>query len=479
MFNNDVQTPSTNNWKRNNNEHPIDRILTAYFHTNKQIRNSQSNTRSNNDKSETSHIMQRQRVIRSFLNKPDETESSIQKPPTCAIKSKTLPTTSISSPHLLFAELNEQSTNNNNNNRSQTIKKELERQSPILIRHNRSTIEHASPIQLKSDVANVSGHNLLLTIPPNFIFRNKVSQAFVSDRSSLKINNRIATPHIKSLNYSKTISENTLKPIILNSKLIHQNNFLPMHKWTPKFPEQGLIHNRTVNNIYHPKSYLPRYFIKRHCHSLQSERINTNTKINNIQNLYISPRSLNNPHNESEIKKKQRQKKLIVDEWDDSKWSHSGISDEDESISVDGNSSTSTCTSQISVQQYDNTLSSIAGLSDQHETFLSSNLSVDSSKSKTQRPPTKRSISRRRTYNIALPPVAEHINDEETESINNIHTDDMKKILEKLYALQNNNFNEKNFERSIDDEHSLTFQLLNQQETEFEKQLSKFKKSRI
>ncbi|CAF0816007.1 unnamed protein product [Rotaria sordida] len=74
MFNNDVQTPSTNNWKRNNNEHPIDRILTAYFHTNKQIRNSQSNTRSNNDKSETSHIMQRQRVIRSFLNKPDETE---------------------------------------------------------------------------------------------------------------------------------------------------------------------------------------------------------------------------------------------------------------------------------------------------------------------------------------------------------------------------------------------------------------------
>ncbi|CAF4328500.1 unnamed protein product [Rotaria sp. Silwood2] len=411
MFHNDVQTQPNNNSKRNTNEHPINRILTAYFNTNKQIGNSQSSTRSNNYKSETSHIIQRQRVIRSFLNKTDETESSLQKPTTFGTKFKVSPT-SISSPHLLFNELNEQSTNNNNN-RLQTIKKELDRQSPILIRNNRPSAGYSSPFQLRSDVANVSGHNLPLAISPNFTFRNKVSQAYLSDRSSLNKNNRIATPHIKPITYSKTISENTLKQNSLNSTLIHQNNFLSMHKWTPKLTEQEPIHNRALNSILHPKSHLSRYFLKRHYHSLQSERINTNTKINNIQDLFISTRSLNNPHHELEMNKKTRRKKLITDEWEDSKWSHSGVSDEDESISADGNSSTSTCPSQASAQQYDHISSTIAAVSDQYEMFLSPNSSVDSSKSKSQHSPTKRSILRRRTYNIALPPVAEHDNDEE------------------------------------------------------------------
>jgi hypothetical protein len=49
----------------------------------------------------------------------------------------------------------------------------------------------------------------------------------------------------------------------------------------------------------------------------------------------------------------------------------------------------------------------------------------------------------------------------------------VKKILEKISALENNFFNEKKFQISIDDENSLTFQLLNQQETEFEKNISK------
>jgi hypothetical protein len=49
----------------------------------------------------------------------------------------------------------------------------------------------------------------------------------------------------------------------------------------------------------------------------------------------------------------------------------------------------------------------------------------------------------------------------------------MNKILEKINALQNN---EKKFALSIDDEDSLTFQLLNQQETEFEKKISNLRK---
>ncbi len=73
MFHNDVQTQLSNNWKRNTNEHPFDQILTGYsnhFNTSNQMKNSQSNTKSNNQK----YIIQRQKVIRSFLNKQDETE---------------------------------------------------------------------------------------------------------------------------------------------------------------------------------------------------------------------------------------------------------------------------------------------------------------------------------------------------------------------------------------------------------------------
>lgn len=70
MFHDDLQIHPTNNWKRNTNEHPIDRILTGYSNPSHQIRNSQSK----NYKSETKHIIQRQRVLRSFLNKPDEIE---------------------------------------------------------------------------------------------------------------------------------------------------------------------------------------------------------------------------------------------------------------------------------------------------------------------------------------------------------------------------------------------------------------------
>ncbi len=72
MFHDDVQTQLTNNWKRNTDEHPIDRIFTSYFNANNQIRNPPSNTRSNSYKSETKNIIQRQRVLRSFLNKRDE-----------------------------------------------------------------------------------------------------------------------------------------------------------------------------------------------------------------------------------------------------------------------------------------------------------------------------------------------------------------------------------------------------------------------
>ncbi|CAF1296901.1 unnamed protein product [Rotaria magnacalcarata] len=467
MFHNDVQTQHINNWKRSTNDHPINRILTTYFHSDKQIRNSPSMVRSNNHKSETNHILQRQRLIRSFLNKPDETESLIRKPLASSGKHKVSPTTSISSPHVLFAELNEQQSTNNNN-RPQTIKKELERQSPTLIRRHRTLLENLS-IQERSDITNIYGHYLPSPTPTHVTLRNNISPSFLCDKSSLQINNRISTPHIKPLHYSKTISENNLKQHAFNSKDYPQNNFLPMHRWTPILSEQGKAHSRITNSFSRSKSYLSKYSIKRHFNLIQSERTNPNSKISNIQDFCISPRSFTSSRCDSDANKKKHQKKTVVDEWEDSKWNNSVVSDEDESVSADGNSSTSTCTSQVSLPQYDVT-SSANGLSDERDLSFSPNLFTGTSNSPMQRPPSKRSLSRRRTYNIALPTVTENVNAEET---------DMKNILDKLYALQNNVLYEKATEQSIDDEESLTFQLLNQQETDFEKKISKSKKRQI
>lgn len=75
-----------------------------------------------------------------------------------------------------------------------------------------------------------------------------------------------------------------------------------------------------------------------------------------------------------------------------------GVSDEDESVNNNGNSSTSTCYSQTLVE----------------ETFDKSPVStLESSPPKTQRTSTKRRIPRRRPFNIPLPPVVENV-DEET-----------------------------------------------------------------
>jgi hypothetical protein len=71
MFHHDVQIQVGNNRKRNSHEHPIDRILTGSFNP---MKNSQTNIRTNKYRSETNYIIQRQRAIRSFLNKSDENE---------------------------------------------------------------------------------------------------------------------------------------------------------------------------------------------------------------------------------------------------------------------------------------------------------------------------------------------------------------------------------------------------------------------
>lgn len=98
---------------------------------------------------------------------------------------------------------------------------------------------------------------------------------------------------------------------------------------------------------------------------------------------------------------------------DDSKWTSSNVSDEDDSISGDGNNSTSTCISQVSVPSYDSSLSSNVP-SEGSDIAYPANFSAENFNTTSSRGTGKRSLTRRRTYNIGLPPVTENIGDEET-----------------------------------------------------------------
>ncbi len=233
-------------------------------------------------------------------------QSSIRKPITIDTEPKFLSITSMSSPQLLFSESNEQSTNNNN--RQQTIKKELDRQSSLFIRGHRPTIENLSPNPQVLDMTNISENQLSLTIPPNFLFRNKPSRVFLSNRSSFKINDRISSPRIKPSNYSKTV--NDVKQILFHPKSIHRKNSLPTPIWTPTLTEQDLTHTRTLAGILRSKSHLSKFFRNRQ----SQKRTNTNLKPTDIQDLYISPRLVNNPQHELEMNKNTCNKGSIVDE---------------------------------------------------------------------------------------------------------------------------------------------------------------------
>lgn len=219
----------------------------------------------------------------------------------------------MSTPQILYAQLNESSTNNNN--RQSTIKKELDSQTPILIRRQRPTIENLSPNHQMSDITDLSENQLSIAIPSNFIFRTKPSRIPLSERPSFKINERISSPRIKPLNYSKTVNETNAKQMIFIPKIITQSASHSTHTWIPKLIEQNSTHNRTLVNTLQAKSNILKRF-KIHQRQIQTDRSNQNFKTNYIQDLFISPRALlTNPSNhEYDTNKKINKTRIIPDE---------------------------------------------------------------------------------------------------------------------------------------------------------------------
>ncbi|UJR27027.1 hypothetical protein I4U23_008331 [Adineta vaga] len=400
MFHDDIQTQLTHSIKRNTNEHPIDRIYAEHYNVTHLMKNSSIKIPSDDYKSETKHIIQRQRVIRSFLNKSDEIDfqPSPRKPIILDTQPTFLSITSISSlPSPSISELNDQSTNNNNR------QQKIDRHSPLLIRRHRPTMENVSFNQQMLDTPNASPNQLSFSLPTSFIFRNRPSRVVRSDRSSYKIKDRISSPRIKTLKYTKPSNE--IKQNLFNSKSTYQNKSSLIPILTSTLIEQETTHNRTLTDTLRSKSQPVRLPKSRLSHQLQLERINTTLKSNDLQDLYISPRLVYSSQQDMDIHTNSMQKKeSILEEWEDLKSNATDVvSDEDESIHSSGNSSTSTCHSQTYIEENQ----------DKSSTFILGNGLPESQHSSIQRkiPPRRR---RRHAYNIPLPPVVEHDEEEET-----------------------------------------------------------------
>ncbi|CAF0983505.1 unnamed protein product [Rotaria sordida] len=277
--------------------------------------------------------------------------------------------------NLLYTELNQPSINNNHQHK---IKQNLHRQLPILIRRHYPKLENLFLHQQPSDVNGVFGNQLQPTLPSQSTFRNKSSRRFSLNQ--------------KSLNYSKTISESTIKHNTYNTKLLHP---LQIPIWTPVLQEKEITHTRILRS----KTHLLKHS-SNHNHQLKQGKINLNGKQISIPELYITSRSTNH---HLEILNKTNIKDLIDEcKWDDPESSIAVLSDSAESVTVHCDSPMSIQNPQINIQKFDSTL-----ISDQQS--LSSSSSNDNSELK----PVKIMNLRPYPYITPLPPVVEHANDEE------------------------------------------------------------------
>lgn len=164
---------------------------------------------------------------------------------------------SIPSPQVLFADLNEP-TPSPSLVRSASNKKEIQRQTPFLVRR-------APSIQASFDFTQIPPHQISVALPTHFTFRNP------SERLS---------PKISHLNTKTT--KILREPMIL-TKPIQRNSSQTIPKWTPKLFEQETLHQRTMHSLLRSKTLLSK---TPRSHAF----ISSPTQMNSFQDLHISPR---------------------------------------------------------------------------------------------------------------------------------------------------------------------------------------------
>ncbi|CAF1162191.1 unnamed protein product [Rotaria sp. Silwood1] len=280
--------------------------------------------------------------------------------------------------NLLYTELNKSPTKNNY---QQKIKRDLDRQSPILIRRHCSKLENLSPHQESSDVHNIFGNQLQTTLSSHHsTSQNKSSRRFLLNQ--------------KPLNYSKTISAGTIKHNTCNAKVLYP---LQMPIWTPILPEK----EETRTRILRSKTHSLKHSNNRD-HQLKQGKTNLNSKQKFIPKLYITSRLTNN-HLEMFTKTNIKD---FVDEWEDSESNICTLSDSEESIVTHCNGPLFNQNLQVNNKNSDYfALSTL--ISNQQSLF--SSLSNGNSELK----PAKITSLRQHAYSTPLPPVVEHANDEE------------------------------------------------------------------
>ena len=336
-------------------------------------------SQSNNYQSETRQILQRQRLLRSFLHKSDENEiisPSIRKPITIATKPKSLTIKSIPTANIFYNQWNFRNTN---------MKKELQRQSAIFVRRPNLIEENStSPFVPSPDTAGAH----LLTSRFNFVTSSPTKRRHAFPLSPLSESSSF---HLRSTSVNVPKS----RKILPNQpqKPIHRSHELIVPKWTPTLFSEDDFHHSTSNNFFTSKSLIGKYPSR----DSPSRNLKRKKPLMNLD-FYLSHQvSLFSPDH------RYTMNKTLQDEFDhcfgspldmdSSPILDEPFSDEDEPILGDDESSMATCNSRLINER-------------------------SSSSSDTQRHllPIKRQSTRRRLYHIGLPPVFEQLDDDREET---------------------------------------------------------------
>ncbi|CAF0772921.1 unnamed protein product [Adineta ricciae] len=250
------------------------------------------------------------------------------------------------------------------NKQRQRRKRDLDRDSPILIhrRLRRATIEtcqHSS-----ADIDNILGSQLQLTLPPRASTRNRAARASLLPSIPLK--------------YTNSSSKDTIQHVPFDSKL---SQSLQISLCTPVLKEKDGISTRILRSKNQPLR--PNRNAQQHA---QTDRNHLTSRQSHIPDLYITSKSLNKS----------------TSAWEEPTPKIDSPSNEEESLVAVHTISDLTYTPQICIEEY-NDVDSSTPLSPKQ--LLSFN---DIFKLK----PPKSSVSRRHSYTNALPALAEHIIDE-------------------------------------------------------------------
>ena len=214
----------------------------------------------------------------------------------------------MSQPHVLFAELNSPAFSLANG-RSSNVKKELQRQSSILIRRRPPTLlDYSSPplFPAPSDISQLPPTQMSLTLPSHFTFRN----APLSERSPSKFRERVPSESAKTGHPWKNQREKSWYP-----KLVQRNHSFPLPKWTPTLFEQEDIQQRALNGLLRSKSQLGKFSLFRQQPTLSStERVTFNPRNSQVQELFVSPRSFNYSQEETNRKKGREPARETIDD---------------------------------------------------------------------------------------------------------------------------------------------------------------------